>query len=118
MGFYMRLALTARHVRHGVRSQPHLPFARYQRRTRPRRFSNNSPPSLFSRPSLFTFLHLTPGRASGRAELHLLPTASPLPQNRYEAASGKNAVARPAGSYSLDASAVLSPRPSNLCVNP
>ena len=59
-----------------------------------------------------------PGCVSGRAELHLLPAGAPSPQNRYGAASGKNAAARHAGSYSLDASAALSPRPSDPCVTP
>jgi hypothetical protein len=39
-------------------------------------------------------------------------------QTRYDAASTKNAAARPAGSYSLVASAALSPRPSDPCVDP
>jgi hypothetical protein len=59
-----------------------------------------------------------PGRASGRIELHLLPATPPSSQqHRYDPASGNNAAARPAGSYSLDASAAP-PRPSDPCVDP
>jgi hypothetical protein len=40
------------------------------------------------------------------------------PQHLYDTASGNNAAARPASSYSFDASAALPPRPSDPCVDP
>jgi hypothetical protein len=86
------------------RTRSHLParpFAQIKTLI-PRRLSSNSLPP-FS--SLTLPSGTAPsGRALGRAELH--------------AASGKNAAARTAGSYSLDASAAPSPRPSDPCVDP
>jgi hypothetical protein len=79
----------------GRRSRPHLPawpFARYKDTLVPRRFSNTSlrpfPP----------FLHgpaQASRRASGHGKLHFLPAGPWSRQNRYDAASGKNAAARP-----------------------
>ena len=98
-------ALTARRVRYGRRTRPHLPSPVLS----PGIKTHSSPaafPATLSLPfvpSLFTFLHrplwscLRPHRAP------LLPAAPSSPQKRYDAASGKNAAARLAGSYSLDA---------------
>jgi hypothetical protein len=115
-------ALTARRVRHGVG-----PDLICQPGAAPGIKMHSSPaafPATLSLPSLPSILHLTapphpvvPQAAPGSI---LLPAPGPPPpqQNRYDAASGKNAAARPAGSYSLDASAALSPRPSDPCVDP
>jgi hypothetical protein len=67
-------------------------------------------------PSLFTFLHhpLVPQAAPSL----LTPCGPPSPQHRYDAASGNNAAARPAGSYSVDASAALPRQPSDPCIDP
>ena len=96
---------------------PHLPA-----RPSPGIKTHSSPaafPATFSLPFfplLFFFLH-RPIRSYLRP--HRAPiTGPPFPQNRYDASSGKNAAARLAGSYSLDASATLSLRPSDTCVNP
>ena len=111
-------ALAARRVRHGSHptSSATLAFARYKDALVPRRFSNNSLPP-FPPHSLLSCT-APPGPPSGRASLHLIPTAPLSPQNRYDAARRKNAAARPAGSYSLVALVVLSPRPSDPCVDP
>jgi hypothetical protein len=64
-------------------------------------------------PSL-TFLH-RPRRASGRAELHLLPTGPPSP---HHAASEKNCRIATASSHSLDALVASSRWPPNPYVDP
>ena len=112
-------ALTACRVRYGCRSQPHLPvrsFARYKDALVPRRFSNNSLPPFF--PSLFTFLHRSPRLCLRPCRAPLTPCGAPLPTEPIRRGQWENAAARHAGSYSLDASAALSPRPSDLCVTP
>jgi hypothetical protein len=54
------------------------PFARYKDALVPRRFSNNSLASFCSLPlSHLSHLPAPPPRASGRAELHLLPVPGP-----------------------------------------
>jgi hypothetical protein len=71
-------ALTTRRVRYGHRTRTHLParfFARYKDVLVPRRFSNNSLPLFCSLPP--SHLPAPPLRASGRAELHLLPCQAP-----------------------------------------
>jgi hypothetical protein len=88
-------ALTARRFRHGVGAdlicQP-SPFARYKDTLVPRRFSHSSLPAYFPFP-----LHLPapPPRASGCAELHLLPAGPPSPRRTDTTRPvGKNVAAR------------------------
>jgi hypothetical protein len=71
-------SLTARRVRHGVELDPHLPaqpFARYKDALLSGRFSSNSLPPIFP-PHSSASCTAPPSRASGRAELHLLPAGS------------------------------------------
>ena len=100
------------------------------RRTRPHPPARPSPgikmhssPAAFPTTLSLPFFPFTPHRpapthpvAPQAAPSSIYSQRPPLSlQNRYDAASTKNA---PAGSYSLVASAALSPRPSDPCLDP
>jgi hypothetical protein len=91
-------------------------FASIKKQSSPPLFQQLSP-SLLS-PHSSPSCTAPPGRASGRTNSTYCLRAPPSSQqHQYDPASGNNAAARPAGSYSLDASAAL-PRPSDPCVDP
>ena len=114
-------ALTARRVRHGSSPTPQSaslgPSPGTKTHPSPPLFQQLSP-SFFSPLTLHLPAPPRPFVPQTAPSSNLLPAGPPSLQNRYDAASGKNAAARPAGSYSLDAPAALSPQPSDPCVNP
>ena len=114
-----RDTLTARRVRHGVEltliCQPG-PSPGIKTHSSPAAFPATL--SLPFPPRSSPSCTAPPGHTSGRTELYLLPAGPFFAQNRYDASSGKNVAARLASSYSLDASATLSPRPSDPFVDP
>src|SRR5205085_12653118 len=84
----------------------------------PRRFSNNSlPPFCPLTLHLPAPPHPVVPQAALSSTYSLRPPPTSSQPHRYDPASGNHGAARPAGSYSLDASAAL-PRPSDPCVDP